>query len=279
MKVLTMTADQFVTCETVAAIVLHVRRVTDIPVRLTGHSTPRPRALCGRPVDWDTQRPVAIGHITCRDCKAALAAELGLAVPGETDATVGPLLGPVRRLCERCGERPAISHRPGPARCTECADEPAPRKPDRRRSRPRARTISRAKLRREVRLHAEVTPTWAQATERPRTRGECREQERPCPWVGCRHHLYLEATEAGGLKLNFPDLEPWELQHTCALDVAERGGITLEEVGEIMNITRERTRQLEVRGLVKLKMASPSPDEPGADLIARMAALAREVLR
>ena len=61
-------------------------------------------------------------------------------------------------------------------------------------------------------------------------------------------------------------------KHTCALDVAERGGITLEEVGEIMNLTRERIRQVEVRGLLKLKMGSPSPDELGAELLAQAAA-------
>ena len=48
--------------------------------------------------------------------------------------------------------------------------------------------------------------------------------------------------------MNFPDLDVWELEDTCALDVADRGGITLEEVGEILNLTRERIRQVEVRG-------------------------------
>jgi len=67
--------------------------------------------------------------------------------------------------------------------------------------------------------------------------------------------------------LNFPDLEPWELVDTCALDVAERGGVTLEEVGEIMNMTRERIRQVEVRGLIKLKMSTSSPDEMGSALL------------
>ncbi|HRC56954.1 MAG TPA: sigma factor-like helix-turn-helix DNA-binding protein, partial [Kofleriaceae bacterium] len=103
---------------------------------------------------------------------------------------------------------------------------------------------------------------------RPATREQCREDMRPCPWVACKHHLYLDINpETGSIKINFPDLEPWELQNTCALDVAERGGITLEEVGEIMNLTRERIRQVEVRGLLKLKMGSPSPDELGADLL------------
>jgi DNA-directed RNA polymerase sigma subunit (sigma70/sigma32) len=35
--------------------------------------------------------------------------------------------------------------------------------------------------------------------------------------------------------------------------VADRGGITLEEVGAILNLTRERIRQVEVRGLAKIK--------------------------
>ena len=44
-----------------------------------------------------------------------------------------------------------------------------------------------------------------------------------------------------------------EMSETCALDVADRGGITLEEVGEILNLTRERIRQVEVKGLQKLR--------------------------
>jgi len=57
----------------------------------------------------------------------------------------------------------------------------------------------------------------------------------------------------GNIKLNFPDVEVWDLPETCALDVADRGGITLEEVGAIMNLTRERIRQLEDLSLARLK--------------------------
>jgi len=35
----------------------------------------------------------------------------------------------------------------------------------------------------------------------------------------------------GSIKLNFPDKEIWEMEETCALDVADRGGITLERWG------------------------------------------------
>jgi hypothetical protein len=137
----------------------------------------------------------------------------------------------------------------------------------RRRSRPRSKTIAMKRLtREELRIGALMYPPVD--IPRPMTREECRGEARPCPWVACKHHLYLDVNpETGSIKINFPDLEPWELKDTCALDVAERGGITLEEVGEIMNLTRERIRQVEVRGLLKLKMASPSPDELGADLL------------
>jgi hypothetical protein len=61
------------------------------------------------------------------------------------------------------------------------------------------------------------------------------------------------SARTGAIKLNFPDLEVWEMNETCALDVADRGGATLEEVGAIMNLTRERIRQVEVKGLAKLQ--------------------------
>jgi len=130
----------------------------------------------------------------------------------------------------------------------------------RRRTRPRSKTIAMKRLtREELRQGALMYPPVD--IPRPTSRGECREELRPCPWVACKHHLYLDINpETGSIKINFPDLEPWELKHTCALDVAERGGITLEEVGEIMNLTRERIRQVEVRGLIKLKMLSPHGD-------------------
>ena len=138
----------------------------------------------------------------------------------------------------------------------------------RRRTRPRSKTIAMKRLtREELRVGALMYPPVD--IPRPTNREECKNEMRPCPWVACKHHLYLDINpETGSIKINFPDLEPWELKHTCALDVAERGGITLEEVGEIMNLTRERIRQVEVRGLLKLKMGSPSPDELGAELLA-----------
>lgn len=90
---------------------------------------------------------------------------------------------------------------------------------------------------------------------RPQTRGACVDGPRPCPWVSCEYHLYLDVhPRTGSIKLNFPELEPHEIGHSCALDIADDGGLTLEDVGAVMNITRERVRQLEISGLRRIEV-------------------------
>jgi hypothetical protein len=124
----------------------------------------------------------------------------------------------------------------------------------RRKREVRARTISVKRMtKRELELGRMLYPD-VEDVEKPKTRVECASGERPCPFVSCKHHLYLDVSaKTGAIKLNFPDLEVWEMNETCALDVADRGGTTLEEVGAIMNLTRERIRQVEVKGLAKLQ--------------------------
>ncbi len=119
----------------------------------------------------------------------------------------------------------------------------------------RSTTIARKKLKDADR--AELKEILAKIDEdRPEYRSECRLGERPCPYVSCKYHLYLDVNpRTGSIKLNFPGLEVWELTETCSLDVADRGGITLEEVGEVLNLTRERIRQVEAKGLEKLREA------------------------
>lgn len=121
----------------------------------------------------------------------------------------------------------------------------------------RARTISVKRMtKRELELGRMLYPDL-EDVQKPRTRAECASGERPCPFVSCKHHLFLDVSaRTGAIKLNFPDLEVWEMNETCALDVADRGGTTLEEVGAIMNLTRERIRQVEVKGLAKLQALS-----------------------
>ncbi len=122
----------------------------------------------------------------------------------------------------------------------------------------RPKTLSRREMVRDKRRREkagerlEIIPY-----QRPSSRSECATGPRPCLYVACKYHLYLDVNpETGSVKINFPGIEPWEMEETCALDIAERGGITLEEVGDILNLTRERVRQVEMDGLTKMQELS-----------------------
>jgi hypothetical protein len=94
-------------------------------------------------------------------------------------------------------------------------------------------------------------------SDRPKTRGDCERAERPCPWVSCKYHVYIDVTRRGNLKLNFPGVEPEDLhllQDTCALDVAQRGGLGQKQVGAVMNLTRGRVQQIESKTLKVLSL-------------------------
>lgn len=72
--------------------------------------------------------------------------------------------------------------------------------------------------------------------ERPVTRADCAKVSRPCRWRDCRFHMGDDSPVA-----------------SCVLDLADRGGMTLEECGEVFGLTRERIRQIETVALRKLK--------------------------
>jgi hypothetical protein len=107
--------------------------------------------------------------------------------------------------------------------------------------------IAKGELELGRRFHRDVD------ANRPVTRADCVEGERPCLFISCKHHLYLDVSpRTGAIKLNFPDLEVSDMAETCVLDVADRGGTPTEELGAIMNLTRERIRQVEVQALANI---------------------------
>lgn len=99
---------------------------------------------------------------------------------------------------------------------------------------------------------------------KPKTRGECKKMSRPCLFVSCKHHLYLDISEkTGTIKFYHPEKKIWELEETCALDVADRGGVRLDDIADILNQTKERVRQVESKAIKKMKEIC---EEKGIDL-------------
>lgn len=91
--------------------------------------------------------------------------------------------------------------------------------------------------------------------ERPRNRSECRDGERPCPWVSCRYHLAIEVDERSGRVTERPALHD-PTAPSCAIDVADSGEQTLERIGELLGVTRERVRQIETSGMTRMQKRS-----------------------
>src|SRR4051794_23789150 len=86
----------------------------------------------------------------------------------------------------------------------------------------RARTISVKRMtKRELEIGRLLYPE--DGYTKPHERAACAGGARPCPYVSCKHHLYVDVSpRTGAIKLNFPDLEVWEMGDSCALDVADR---------------------------------------------------------
>jgi hypothetical protein len=60
-------------------------------------------------------------------------------------------------------------------------------------------------------------------------------------------NTYVDVTAMGALRFSRPGLAPDEVpaRSSCALDIADAGNfLTLEEVGDAFNFTRERARQV-----------------------------------
>jgi hypothetical protein len=121
---------------------------------------------------------------------------------------------------------------------------------------------------------------------RPRTRGDCKDGLRPCPYVGCSHHLLFDVDEYGSLFLarktsragrraiydpgSTPQgralVEAWidaavdavlEAEETCALDIADRytdakGVAPFDLIGRLIRVGKQRAHQLCVRALKKV---------------------------
>lgn len=147
---------------------------------------------------------------------------------------------------------------------------------NRKRQRARPRTISvkrlskRALHEERARVESELAADGYTPEPRPRTYAECQARgigtgESPCAYVSCKYNLALDVSKrTGAIKVNAIDaidardgsLDVREMPATCALHVAARGGLTLDEIGDLLSLTRERVRQIETRGLRALAALS-----------------------
>ena len=116
--------------------------------------------------------------------------------------------------------------------------------------------------------------------ERPQTRAECIDGPRPCPWISCRYHLLIDVKPSGAVIANVKEpgqyghrtisrhtrrpiddqnlddqlLERMEtMSDTCALDVAERGGASHKEVGELLGIRKQSVLRIQASAKAKCK--------------------------
>ena len=80
----------------------------------------------------------------------------------------------------------------------------------------------------------------------PAMRAGCASLPRPCPHRGCRWHLDPERQG----KAIVPDAL------SCTLDGADLRGMTLDEIGQSLGVTRERARRVEQRALRHLARAT-----------------------
>jgi len=84
---------------------------------------------------------------------------------------------------------------------------------------------------------------------------------RPCDRYSCPHHLWVEDERPGRPHHGIsppPKLRPGGA--SCALDVAEAGDSTAEQVAAHLGVTAERVNQIEDRALAKVSAASAVED-------------------
>lgn len=106
----------------------------------------------------------------------------------------------------------------------------------------------------------QLPPDWELRAGVPRTRADCANVPRPCPYIACRHHLWLRLQQeqpgnpqAG--KQGLTTFRPATMQ-SCALDVAERGA-SYDEIGDYLGMDSTRARQIAQGAIEKLQDEHP----------------------
>ena len=98
----------------------------------------------------------------------------------------------------------------------------------------------------------EFTPDdEAAMTARPKTRAECANVPRPCPYVSCRYNMALDVTETGLLQQH-KDVDDMPPSQSCALDIADTER-SEKETAQILGVTEQRVGQIVRCAINRLK--------------------------
>lgn len=244
------------------AYVATPRGPVSLDTRLKAHQRWRPAQLAAAAADWAE----SCGH----ERILALVDDADVEIwEGMSAKITAPLRGlspdqraSLARVLEATGELPPWAPSSTTILCG-AAEPQAPTQPAAPKS-----VVRLDVLQEDVEIGRLLYPEAA-SLRRPRTRGECEGGPRPCPWVGCRHNLYLEVTTAGSLLLRNPGQEVWDVPPaaSCALDVADRrGGLTGAEMAEILGVSRQRASQIERTAQERMMRRIGSADNVEVDL-------------
>lgn len=83
---------------------------------------------------------------------------------------------------------------------------------------------------------------------KPKTRADCANVPRPCPYVSCKYNLGVEIDITGWPRLT-------DAKKSCMLDLIEKNpdGMTLDNIAEILRISKKQVRAELREALSKLK--------------------------
>jgi hypothetical protein len=87
------------------------------------------------------------------------------------------------------------------------------------------------------------------------TRAECKDGPRPCKRILCRYHLWMSHQCKKGALKHYPGTI-YDMEDTCALDVADRGPTGLREIAALMGMTYQRVQQIEQEARSKVQWQS-----------------------
>lgn len=130
----------------------------------------------------------------------------------------------------------------------------------------RRRTILVGSLRPKKKAQ-KLLPVIGMHFEKPISRSDCVDAERPCPWVSCRYHMahrlgsghanrptVRDGSEDPHLDILDPDKWATELPVSCMLDITDRGlPVSADECSEVMGISAHQVRKIAAKAVGRMK--------------------------